>query len=126
MTLAKLEEVLIRLIGSKFSDEVEGRVCLNNLNFWLDSEWILNPLFAGIVVDIQKGPVHLYRERVLVGHYKWLGLTKPSHRREVEVKEVLVELDVPVLRGVVQEHFLMKNNLTRVIDGNLLIHLEVH
>lgn len=53
VALPELEEVLVGLIGSELSNEVESGVGINYLNFGLHSEGVFDPLFGGLVVDIE-------------------------------------------------------------------------
>jgi len=50
--LSKLEEVLVRLVGSEVNVERKRAVSIHPLHLWPDSEWVLDPLARSFVEHV--------------------------------------------------------------------------
>jgi len=76
--LGGLEEVLIWLVRSEINTESLLSIGFYLGSFWLDPEWVLDPLASCLVKDIKKSPVDVHWEWVSIVQGDSSCLTDPS------------------------------------------------
>ena len=92
---------------------------------WPDPVWIFDPLTSSMVKHVKQSPVDINREWEFIEQSKCFALTYPSRLSECKIDKVLAKSDISVLLLQIDEHLFMKNDLTWVINRDLLIDLQM-
>lgn len=75
---------------------------------------------------IQKCPVDVNRERIIIVNLKWSTLTNSSWLCKGKIDKVTTQFNVSIVRSDINEHLFVEDNLSWVIDWNFLINLHIH
>ena len=102
--LRYLEKVTVGLIRRKLSVELEAALGRDLLLGRFDAEGVLDVLARGLVVHIEKGPVHPDREVELILDCHGLGLADAPTVSKLEVDLLAAHLHISLGRGKRLQH----------------------
>ena len=119
-----MEEVLVRFKRWKVCTEMNLWICFNKSFFRSNSKWMLNPLSSCPAHNIEKCPVNFHRKWIFILDCQYPWIAYPSRICKLKINKILTYFDIFVFCSHINEHFLVKHNLCRIINWYLLIHFK--